>query len=114
MVSLLPMSWKGVNSGVSRKRGGVGAGDIAKHARRAQAGACGDIGHQTALVAKLGIRRAGNNLHALNSAGGKLGGKDFALLIANGLAIDDECALRVIAQGMEETVAVGRNAAGAI
>src|ERR1035441_10649386 len=80
---------------------------IAKQPGRTQPGARGDVGHQAALVAELGIRRAGHHLHALNGAGGKLGGKDFALLVANGLAVDDEGALRVIAQGMEETVAIG-------
>src|ERR1017187_3192791 len=107
MVSLLPLSWKGVNSGVSRNRPlrtpssarklpilafpkpsprrsargpdrAVGGVDIAKQPRRAQAGARGDVGDQAALVAKFGIRRAGYHLHALNGAGGKLGGKDFA------------------------------------
>src|ERR1019366_2052646 len=63
--------------GAERAVGGV---DVAKQARRAQAGARGDVGHQAAFVAELGIRRAGYHLHALNRAGGKLGGKDFALL----------------------------------
>src|ERR1035437_3310953 len=111
MVWLLPLSWKGVNSGVSRKRplrtpssarklpilalpkpgppgppgrakGAVGGVDIAKQPRHAQAGACGDVGDQAALVAKLGIRRTGYHLHALDGTGGKLGRKDFALLVA--------------------------------
>src|ERR1017187_3590321 len=41
-----------------RAEGAVGVIDIAKQPRRAEAGAGGDVGHQAALVAKLGIRRA--------------------------------------------------------
>src|ERR1035437_1290156 len=68
--------------------GAVAGVDIAKQPRHAQAGACGDVGHQAALVAKLGIRRTGYHLHALDGTGGKLGRKDFALLVANWLAVD--------------------------
>ena len=43
-----------------------------------------------------------------------MGGKYFALLVADRLAIDHEAALRVIAERMEETVAIGHHATGAI
>ena len=57
---------------------------------------------------------ARHQLHALDGAGGKLGGEDLALLIADGLSIDHEADLRVIAEGVEETVAIGGDAARAI
>src|ERR1019366_3543106 len=38
----------------------------------------------------------------------------FALLVANWLAVDDKGALRVVSQGMEQTVAIGRNATRAV
>ena len=59
-------------------------------------------------------RRSGDDLHALNRAGGKLGGEDLALLIADGLPVDHEADLRVIAQRMKEAVPIGGHAAGAV
>ena len=43
-----------------------------------------------------------------------LRGEELALLIAHRLAVDDERGLRVIAQGMEESIGVGRHRAGAV
>ena len=47
-------------------------------------------------------------------AGGKLRGKHLALLIADGLPVDDKADLRVIAKRVEQTVAIRGNAAGAV
>src|SRR5260370_102841 len=65
-----------------------------------------DLSYQAALVAKFSGGCSGDNFHALDCAYGKLGGKDFALLIADGLPIDDKAGLRVIAHRVEETVAI--------
>src|SRR5258708_15064637 len=71
-----------------------------------------NLSDQATLVAKFCRRRSCDNFHALNRAYGKLGGKDFALLIADGLPIDDKAGLRVIAHRVEQTVTIGNNAAG--
>jgi hypothetical protein len=50
----------------------------------------------------------------LDGVHGDLRGEDFALLIADGLSIDDEADLRVIAEGVERSVAIGGHTARAI
>src|SRR5262249_5318631 len=45
---------------------------------------------------------------------GQLGGEHLALLVANGLSIDHEAYLGVVAKGVKETVAIGRDATGAV
>ena len=60
------------------------------------------------------VRSAGDQFHALDGVERNLGGKHFALLIADGLAVDDETDLRVVAQRMEKAVGVGRHRAGAV
>src|SRR5579864_1957585 len=82
--------------------------------RSAQTGARGAVHNQASFVAVLGVRSAGNQLHALERVKWYLGGKHFALLIADGLAIDDETDLRVIAQRMEKAVGVRRYGASAV
>src|ERR1022692_4819204 len=47
--------------------------------------ASSDLRHQTALVPKFGRRCSRGGFHALNGVGGKLCGKDLALLVADGL-----------------------------
>ena len=63
----------------------------------AEAGAGRNLIHEARFVAKLGYRCAGNELHALNGAGGELGREYLALLVADGLAINDEGDLGVVA-----------------
>ena len=74
-----------------------------------QAGACGDFNDKAGLVAKLGTRVAGDEFEALDGAGGELGGEHFALLVADRLAVHDEADLGVIAEGMEEAIAISHN-----
>src|SRR5579862_6589806 len=73
-----------------------------------------DLGDQTALVSEFRAGRTGSRLHALNGAGGELGGEHFALLIADGLSINHETDLGVVAQGMKESVPICGNSAGAV
>ena len=102
---------EGTSDGAERA---VGRIQVAKRPRRSQAGARGDIGHQAGLVAKLRIHRPRHHFHALDGADRKLRGEDFALLIADGLSVDHEAGLRVIAERVEQSVAVGGHAARAI
>ena len=51
--------------------GAVARVDIAEHFARAQAGARGHLRHQAGLIAKLRAGRSGDQLHALNRAGGQ-------------------------------------------
>src|ERR1035437_2764034 len=73
-----------------------------------------DIGYQAGLVAQLRIPRSRPPLHALGRGSGGLSGGDFALLIADGWSIDHEADLRVIAEGVERSVAIGGDTARAI
>src|ERR1039458_6328660 len=88
--------------------------DFSEHPPRAEAGARRDVCHQAGLVAELGLGRSGDDLHALDGAGRKLSGEYLALLVADGLPVNDEADLRVIAQGVEEPVAVGGNTPRAV
>ncbi len=64
------------------------------------------IHHQAGFIAILGVGRTGDQLHALDRIGRKLRRKYFALLVADGLAVDYEADLRVIPQRVKETVGV--------
>jgi hypothetical protein len=66
------------------------------------------------LVAKFGVWRTGNDFHALDRADGNLRGIDFALLVADGLSIDNEARLKVITQRMVQAVGVGCHAPRAV
>src|ERR1035437_63732 len=94
--------------------GAVAGIDIAEHLAGAEAGARGDLRHQAGFIAKLGAGRSGDQLHALNGAGGQRGGENLALLIADELPVDQVTDLRVVARGMEASVGVVRNGAGRI
>ena len=104
------------NSHAAGDGGERAVGDIrvAEQASGAQGGARGHVGHQAGFIPELRPGRSGGQFHALDGAGGKLRGEDLALLIADGLSVDDEADLRVVAQGVEEAVAIGRHAAGAV
>src|SRR5258708_1569433 len=71
-----------------------------------------NLSDQATLVAKFSGRSPRDNFHTLDGTYGKLGGKDFALLIADGLPIDDKAGLGVIAHWVEETLPIGNHAAG--
>ena len=73
----------------------------------ALARARGHVDHDAGLVAIFGRRRARDDLHRLNRIQGNLVGEDLALLVGDGLAIDRERVLRVIAQSVEKAVGIG-------
>ncbi len=73
-------------------------------------GARGGFDDEAGLVAVLGCRSAADDLERLHSVGGKLVGEDLALLVGDGLAVDGEGVLRVIAKAMEEAVGIGCDA----
>ena len=56
-----------------------------------------------------GGRRAGDDLHRLDRIERNLVGENFALLVGDGLAIDRERVLGVIAQPVEQAVGIGRD-----
>src|SRR5579863_1179535 len=87
---------------------------IAEDVPGPKAGARSNVRNKAGLVAKLRLRRSGDDLHALNGADGKLGGENLTLLIANCLSVDHEARLGMIAQGMKKTISVSSNAAGAV
>ena len=70
-------------------------------------GSRGCVHHQTGLVAILGIRRSGDQLHGLNRVRRYLRGEDFALLIADGLPVDHKGRLCMVSQRMKEAIGVG-------
>src|ERR1043165_6996972 len=80
--------------------------DASEYAVHSQSRARGDIRNQAGLVAVFGAGRSGVHLHVLDRAGGKLRGEHLALLIADRLAIDHVGGLEMVAEGMEESVAV--------
>ncbi len=88
--------------------------DVPEDPARPQGGACRDTCHQAGLVAEFGQRRSRNDFHALDGAGWQLSREYLALLVADGLPIDDEADLCVIAQRVEETITIGRHTARAI
>src|ERR1035437_9206342 len=88
--------------------------DVSEHPPRAEAGARRDVCHQAGLVAEFGLWRSGDNLHALDGAGRKLRRKHFTLLVADGLPVNDEADLRVIAERVEESVAEIGNTSRAV
>src|SRR5258708_29177411 len=88
--------------------------DVPKDSARAQARARGDLRDEAGLVTKFDVRSSRGDFHALDGAGWKLRGEHLALLIADRWSIDDEAGLRMVAQGMKESVAIGGNATRAI
>ncbi len=68
-----------------------------------------DVHDQAALVAVLGRRDAGDDLHRLHGVGRNLIRVDAALLIGHRLVVDRELRLRVVADRMEEAVRVGHD-----
>jgi len=76
----------------------------------AESGARGHDDHKASFVAVLGRRRAFDHLHGLHGIHGDLVGEDLALLIGDGLAIDGERILGVIAHAVKEAVGVGGDA----
>src|SRR6266567_3818672 len=73
--------------------------DIAERLGHAQRGAAGGVHNQAGFVAILRIRRSGDQFHALQGDGGNLRGEELALLVADGLAIDEHQGLRVSPRG---------------
>ena len=88
----------------------VRRGDATVRRGHPLAGARGDVDDQTRLVAVLRRWRTGNHLHRLDRIQRNLVGKNLALLIGDGLAIDRERVLGVIAQAMKKAVRVGGDA----
>src|SRR5205823_5599220 len=77
--------------------GSVGGVHAAEGSSRAQSGTSCNRRHQTGLVPELGAGRSGGRLYALDGTRRELRREHLALLIADGLSIDDEAHLRVIA-----------------
>ncbi len=71
--------------------------DVTKRSTRAKTGTSRDLRNQTGLIAEFNVRSSRGHLHALDRAGWKLGGIDLALLVANGLSVDQEAGLGMIA-----------------
>ena len=138
MVSLLPTSWNGRNSGrveeapaaqrvggeevaellaaeaeggflADRAEGAVLRGEAAE-GLLAESGTRDGVDHQAGLVAELRARRAGDQFHRLDGVERNLRGELLALLIGDRLAVDREAGLRVIAQRVEEAVGIGHHA----
>ena len=76
----------------------------------AEAGAGDGGGDEAGLVAELGAGCGGGELHRLDGVHGDLRRELLGLLVGDGLAVDIQGTLRVIAQGMEETVRIGHDA----
>src|SRR5258708_1413263 len=88
--------------------------DIAERLGHAQPGPAGGIHNQAGLIAILRIRRSRNQFHALKGDGGNLRGEELALLVADGLAIDEHQSLSVVSEGVKETIGVGGDASAAV
>ena len=69
-----------------------------------------DVNDETGLVAVLGGRDSSDDFHRLHSVLGNLIRVQAALLIRDGLIVDRELRLRVIANGMKESVGVRHDA----
>ena len=61
----------------------------------------GYVDHQTRLVAVFSRGRPGDHLNRLNGIQRDLIGKDFALLVGDGLAVNRERIFRMIAETVE-------------
>ena len=95
-----------------RPEGPIGGVDIAGGLGDALAGAGGGDDDETGLVAVFGRRRAADDFNRLNGVGRELVGKDLALLIGDGLAVNGEGVGGVVAETMKKAVGVGRDAGG--
>ena len=73
-------------------------------------GARGHVNHYAGLVAKLGGRGTRKDLHRFDGIKRNLVGEHFALLVSDGLAIDREGVLGVIAEAMGQAIGVGCDA----
>ena len=76
----------------------------------AESGTGDGVDHEAGLIAEFGAGRAGDEFHGLDGVERNLGGELFALLIGDGLAVDGEAGLRVIAERVEEAVGIGHDA----
>src|SRR6202451_257186 len=137
--SSLPLSWKTVNSGGSRKRpvlrpsasmklphlgaavkeitapgsrteAAVRAIDTARRLCNSLTGARGGNDYEAGFATVFGWRRAADDFNGLDGVGRKLVGEDFALLVGDGLAVDGEGVFSVVAEAVEEAVGIRRNA----
>src|SRR6516164_4628881 len=82
--------------------GSVVEGDAAVRRGDALPGARGGLDDEAGLVTIFGCGRAADDLEGLHGVGGKLVGEDLALLVGDGLAIDREGVLGVVAEAVEE------------
>ncbi len=76
----------------------------------AESGTGDGVDHEAGLIAEFGAGRAGDEFHGLDGVERNLGGELFALLIGDGLAVDGEAGLCVIAQRVEEAIGIGDDA----
>ena len=108
----LPTSWR---AGAEVELGGRAlersvAGRDAAGRLLIQARLGDDANDQAVLVAELGRRHAGDDLHRLHGLRRDLVRVDPALLVGHRLVVDRKLRLRVIADRMEEPVGVGDHA----
>ena len=78
----------------------------------ALARARGDVDDQAGLAAVFGRRRAVDHFKGLNRIHRDLVGKDFALLIGDGLAVHGERVFRMIAEPVEKPVRIRGDSGG--
>ena len=76
----------------------------------AEPGARDGVDHEAGLIAELGAGGAGDEFHGLDGVERNLRGELLALLIGDGLAVDGEAGLRVIAERVEEAIGIGDDA----
>ncbi len=77
-----------------------------------QARAGGHVNDDAGFVAEFGRGRARDDFHGLDGIQRNLVGEDLALLVGNGLAVDREGILGVVAETVKQTVGVGGDAWG--
>ena len=99
-----------IEASICRPEGPIGSVDISGRLGDALSGARGGYDDEAGLVAVFGRWRAADDLDGLNGVGWELIGKDLALLVGNGLAVNGEGVGGVVAESMKEAVGVGRNA----
>src|SRR4029077_18077332 len=81
---------------IGAERSEIGA-DIPKDFPGTKPGTSRNLSDQAGLVAKFHVRCSRGHLHALDRADGKLSRVHLALLVADGLSVDEEAGLSVIA-----------------
>ena len=96
-----------VDPDIGGAKAAIGSRDAALGGGHALSRARGHVDYDAGLLSEFGGRRAGDDFHRLNGIERNLVGKNLALLVGDGLAIDGKGIFRVVAQAMEEAVGIG-------